>query len=535
MRYLQVLAAILALAAFTVGCGVMSPGRITKEPRIIELAASGHLPRAEKHSVAVSPVVVQLPPYRAPEGVFAASVAPDTGVIQNSFVESLRELELFKEVKKVKGGRPGSGWEAFQLSRNEGADLVLVPKVTQFNVTYEGRNNFYIPKLILWSLLEFASWVIADEKYRVDMTCEFELRRSDNSIVIARSRRHPIHTVKPVNDFQRGIKLWGMVKVPNSLTQDNFKNVASAMSSHVSREMEVSFVRNVWPSFYRKIPQQIKPPPVDDDDDDDDDGDRKPRTNMACIFGIDSYDELTLSPLKYAAADAKAFHRLLATSLHPVFAKSIFTNKSATREKMKEALKKARGISRNKKLGTFVFYFAGRGALVKEKGRSVFYLLPRDANAVDLKGTAFSLEDLEDDLLFISAERLIVILDCGFDPSGEGRSVPTRAKFLRLNFPKSLLNKSRLSLLTACPPGKPAYESNRLRHGLLTHLLLEAASNPKVLGDDHALQMNDAFKYVGDNMQDLNDKQFPRLLGPSKSNTLIGLKAPKLPEAPGQE
>jgi hypothetical protein len=437
----------------------------------------------------------------------------------------LRDLELFKEVKKVEG-QPGSIPAAVKLARAVKSDLLLIPKVKQFNVTYEGRNGTHIPKVIVWSLFEWASWFMADELYRVDMACEFQFRHGGNGNLLYSQHLRTL-TRKPVSDIQRGIKIWGIVRMPGSLNEKNYRKVGSVVGPHAIQDMEVSFLQGVLPGFKRsgfekhlgpahleeKPPDEKPPPPVE----------TGPKRNIAFIFGVDDYDELTISRLDHAVSDAKAFRKMLSDSVKPEFKDGdlhFFTNEWASRNGIEEQLGKAVSVS-SKKLGTVVFYFAGRGAVVEDKnGEPVFYLLPQDADLVNLRDTALSLDRVATALRLVNAENVIAILDCGFDPSGEGRSAPTGASFLGgINYPSALYTRPGRALLTASAAGRPAYESAEAGGGLLTSALTNACRDSKALGTDRALGMREAHDYA---KARLGAKQEPKLFGPAAKSILFG-------------
>jgi hypothetical protein len=248
MRQPVVLALVLLLAAAAVGCGATSPTRLTARPEVLQLLQTG-LPKFS-WSVAVSPVVLQQVPLYPREGVYAATVEPDARQIQDSFAAMLRDLEIFKEVRQVEGEATNSAEAAVSAARAVKSDIILVPKVKQFDVTYVGHNGAHVPKLIVWSLFEWISWFMADEIYRLDMTCEFDFRYGSDGERI-KSYLRAVPAERPVSDIQRGIKIWGIVRIPGSLHEGNFRNVASVLEPHAVQEMQVDFLSSVLPAFQR--------------------------------------------------------------------------------------------------------------------------------------------------------------------------------------------------------------------------------------------------------------------------------------------
>ncbi len=541
MKRLVVIAFVFILAAAAAGCGATSPVMLTSRPEVQRLLPS--LPKF-KWSVAVSPVVLQQVDLYAREGVYAATVEPDAAHIQSSFASMLSDLEIFREVKQVEGHATRSSDAALRAARAAGSDIILVPKVKQFDVTYVRHNGAHIPKLIVWSLFEWMSWFMADEIYRVDMTCEFDFRYGADGNRIRNFLRAK-SAERPVSDFQRGIKIWGMVRIPGSLHEGNFKKVATVLGPHAVQEMQVDFLTSVLPAFQRitrttDFAQKVGGTIVAGGDTSDDTNgtdivvpvEKEPERCIAYIFGVDNYDELTISPLKYAASDAKSFRDMLGKSAEPKFKYDdvhLVSNEWASLSAMKRALDDAVATSKEK-LHTAVFYFAGRGAVAEdESGGPVFYLLPQDADITNLAGSALSLGQLANSLRSINAKYVIIILDCGFDPAGGGRSAPTGAGFLSaINYPSALHTRPGYSLLTAAAAGAPAYESENTKSGLLTSLLARAAESSDALGSDNSLEMREAYKYLGtavpSQANKLGLRQNPGLFGTGTSSVLVGRK-----------
>jgi uncharacterized caspase-like protein len=204
-------------------------------------------------------------------------------------------------------------------------------------------------------------------------------------------------------------------------------------------------------------------------------------------------------------------------------------NEWASLSKMKTALNDAVSASKQKLL-TVVFYFAGRGAVAQnDDGDPVYYLLPQNADLTNLAGSALSLGELAGSLRSVNAENVIIILDCGFDATGAGRSAPTGARFLSaINYPTALHTRPGYSLLTAAAAGAPAYESESVSAGLLTTALLKAAESREALGSDGSLEMREAFKYletaVPSQANKLGLRQSPKLFGTGTSSVLTGGK-----------
>lgn len=182
------------------------------------------------------------------------------------------------------------------------------------------------------------------------------------------------------------------------------------------------------------------------------------------FVGIDRYQSNLISELSAAGRDARALHALFADNLGPGGA--LLVDARATRAAIAEAFER---LAATEPDDVVVLAFSGHGSQTHQ-------LITHDADPAALGSTAIALDALADWFSLIPARRLICFLDCCFS-GGLGAKV-----FLGDAVPRSdasteeLLNKlsgEGRVVLTASSATEPAYEHQKLRHGLLTYYVLE--------------------------------------------------------------
>lgn len=183
------------------------------------------------------------------------------------------------------------------------------------------------------------------------------------------------------------------------------------------------------------------------------------------FVGIDRYASPDIDELACARRDAVALHALFSDTLGDGAA--LLIDDQATRANIADQFARLAACAED---DVVVIAFSGHGSETHE-------LVTHDADIDDLAGTAIPLDTLTEWFARIPARRLVCILDCCFS-GGMG------AKMLKVEHrPRSLASAAhrldQLSgdgrlILTASAATEPAWENQRLGHGLLTHHLLEA-------------------------------------------------------------
>lgn len=119
-----------------------------------------------------------------------------------------------------------------------------------------------------------------------------------------------------------------------------------------------------------------------------------------------------------------------------------------------------------------VFSFAGHGSA---DGRLVFH----DSDVSDLDATTLPMSVLADAFAQSRARTILCILDCCFSGKAPARVLETEGRPRTISPFQGIYGEGRI-LLAACGPNKSAWEQPGSGHGLLTHSIIEAFTDPEL-------------------------------------------------------
>jgi len=149
-------------------------------------------------------------------------------------MDMLKKSKMFQSVVSVEAV---SFNDALEKARKKGADVIAMGKAAFGGVVYNGHTGWRIPKVIVWSISEFLSALIADEIYTVEASANldfYSVYNRDRIESVAASTR----TQVVLNDYQRGFKLWGIWRVPSSLHKGNFAKIKKAAVDNVEEDLK---------------------------------------------------------------------------------------------------------------------------------------------------------------------------------------------------------------------------------------------------------------------------------------------------------
>jgi replicative superfamily II helicase len=226
------------------------------------------------------------------------------------------------------------------------------------------------------------------------------------------------------------------------------------------------------------------------------------------FIGIDRYQSPSISWLSCARRDAVALHALFSDTFNTEA--TLLTDENATRSAIEEQLKRLVSCSPE---DVVVIAFSGHGSETHE-------LVTYGADIHDLPATCISLDILTEWFSRIPARRLICFLDCCFS-GGMG------AKVLKIDVvPRTLksigglldqLSGDGRLIFTASNALEPAWENQRIGHGLMTFHLLEALKGAEEVRNSGKLSIYRLLEYVTRRVTDE-----ARLLGKPQHPTLRG-------------
>jgi replicative superfamily II helicase len=205
------------------------------------------------------------------------------------------------------------------------------------------------------------------------------------------------------------------------------------------------------------------------------------------FMGVNRHASTAISELRFAEADATALHALFADTLGDE--SELLIGEQVTRSTVASRFEHLAGCGRD---DAVVVTFSGHGSESHE-------LVTYDADVDDLAQTCVPLTLLTDWFSAIPARHLICVLDCCFSGALGAKVLTLEALPRDLHSEeaelRAMAGDGRL-ILTASTATQPAWEYARLRHGLLTHHLIEALQGAPEVADGDRLPVLGVMQHV---------------------------------------
>lgn len=207
---------------------------------------------------------------------------------------------------------------------------------------------------------------------------------------------------------------------------------------------------------------------------------------VALLIGVDQYEDPDLTPLKYAAKDARDLGAVLDHDDYGDFDKvmTITAATATTREGIEKALRFATAdLQRD---DTFVLYLSGHGTLTLDAvDGTQLWFLPSDGELGRARDTGIDVAWLEEQVAEVDARRRVLIMDTCHNGREGSRSqlsgeVAQRLEGLRgeAPAPRTVREVSESEArLFAAEYYQPAMETPELSNGVYTHFLIQAISD----------------------------------------------------------
>jgi Caspase domain len=232
-----------------------------------------------------------------------------------------------------------------------------------------------------------------------------------------------------------------------------------------------------------------------------------PSTQWAVIIGVGGYESTAVPKLRYPVADADAVYQTLIASggfkKENILLLTDKTERKPTLRNIKWALGTFLARSAHKD-DLVVIYFAGHGASevdqrgVERDGLSK-YLVPVDADPDDLYSTALPMDEMQNVLARIEAERVTVFLDACYSGAAGGRtfaSTKTRAVTVDDIFLERLTRSKGRAIVTASRPSELSIELPELGHGIFTYYLVRGLQGYADLNRDGIVSLQELYEYL---------------------------------------
>jgi uncharacterized caspase-like protein len=231
-----------------------------------------------------------------------------------------------------------------------------------------------------------------------------------------------------------------------------------------------------------------------------------PSTQWAVIIGVGGYESSAVPRLRYSVADADAVYQTLISSgfkKENILLLTDKTERKPTLRNIKWALGTFLARSAHKD-DLVMIYFAGHGASevdqrgIERDGLSK-YLVPVDADPDDLYSTALPMDEMQNVLARIEAERITVFLDACYSGAAGGRtfaSTKTRAVTVDDIFLDRLTRSKGRAIVTASRPSELSIELAELGHGIFTYYLVRGLQGYADTNRDGIVSLQELYEYL---------------------------------------
>ncbi|MEX2224461.1 MAG: caspase family protein, partial [Candidatus Rokuibacteriota bacterium] len=252
-----------------------------------------------------------------------------------------------------------------------------------------------------------------------------------------------------------------------------------------------------------------------------------PSTQWAVVIGVGGYESSSVPRLRYAVADADAVYQTLLTAgfkKENILLLTDKTERKPTLRNIKWALGTFLARSAHKD-DLVMIYFAGHGASevdqrgIERDGLSK-YLVPVDADPDDLYSTALPMDEMQNVLARIEAERVTVFLDACYSGAAGGRtfaSTKTRTVNVDEIFLDRLTRAKGRAIVTASRPSELSIELAELGHGIFTYYLVRGLQGYADNNRDGIVSLQELYEYLAQEVsrksRQVGGNQHPMLKG----------------------
>jgi hypothetical protein len=253
-----------------------------------------------------------------------------------------------------------------------------------------------------------------------------------------------------------------------------------------------------------------------------------PSTQWAVVIGVGGYENSAVPKLRYPVADADAVYQTLLASggfkKENILLLTDKTERKPTLRNIKWALGTFLARSAHKD-DLVVIYFAGHGASeVDQRGMErdglSKYLVPIDADPDDLYSSALPMDEMQNVLQRIEAERVTVFLDACYSGAAGGRtfaSTKTRGVNVDDIFLDRLTRSKGRAIVTASRPSEVSIELADLGHGVFTYYLVRGLQGYADLNRDGIVSLQEIYEYLAQEVskksRSVGGNQHPMLKG----------------------
>jgi len=247
----------------------------------------------------------------------------------------------------------------------------------------------------------------------------------------------------------------------------------------------------------------------------------------AVIVGISQYDDPEIKGLEFADRDARAVYEFFRSPLSGLGGfksenMKLLLNKDATYTNMKVALFDF--LKQAAPEDVVLVYFAGHGSPDPQR-RNNLYLLPSDAQAGSMGGTAFRMDDMNRALAEVTAAHKILITDAchsgGVTVSARGGPADNAINDAFLS--RMTAANGVTAILTASDTVQQSLEGTQWRdsttegptegHGVFTYYLLKGLRGAADVNGDQIVDLNEIMQYTSEKVAEATRRAQTPVIG----------------------
>ncbi len=475
------------------GCAAAPLPPLAEEPEIVAARAAGP-PLAV--SIAVPPARMRPAPLPEDSGPCGDSAEG----IRDLVAEALRAAGVAREARGVPEAAAGS--DPLAEAWRDGQDLLLEIEVSRLEVSYLGTNGWWWPNLLLWIHFVWPAWLVPDEDYAMRIEASARLLATASGAEVWRGRV-ATEVRRRLNDFQRGMVLFALLRVPAALGPENWRAVAEEIGPSARRRFAVSLAAAIASGLRAAAGTSAYA--------------ERTRQDLAVVAGCGRYFSPALPDLKFPPEDARAMAAWLRGAGFRGPCVRLMVDEEATRDRV---LGEIRGFlaARARPGDRVVISFAGYAGADDEGGPA---LLLHDADPRRPRETGIPLALLAESLRAIPGADVLLLVDAGLGgPPAErwagGGLAPPDPEGLAAGL-EALAARPRTAVVWACAPGEGAGEAVPRRRGLLTLNWLRAVERARDLDRDGVVSVAEALVPAGEGVRAhaalTGRRQAPRVCG----------------------
>ncbi len=471
--FASLLLLLLLVAGASTGCGSL-PGPAPLAEHAAIRVLSDRAPVAAR--IAVAPPTIKLGGNVQHGGHYEWPAA----VVQAMAVESLTTASIAASIRPLPLSAQGHA-AGLAAAWAGGDDLLLEIEVTRCEARYIGTTGWYVPNLILWIEFVFPAWFVRDERYAVDIAARATLTAVATGREVWSGQLRGGYEA-PLDDFERGVILFGSLRVPGALDGANFAAIGEQLHPHAAVAWQRDLAVRIDGAF-----RTLAGTPAYA---------RATRRTLGVLIGCGTYYDPALMNLKFPSADVKAMEQWMRRAGADDRQLLLLTDERATRTAVLAGVREF--LAKRARAGDrVVIHFSGYAAPDGEGG---VVLLPYDADPKRPGATGIGLDEIAAAVAEIPGAEVLVLLDTGLgDGAGTrwadcGLAAPdatqVRDAIARIGA------RANTTVLAACEPGEGAAEVGEQRRGLLTLSWLLAVADARDRNSDGRISVDEAFRDV---------------------------------------